>query len=232
MPLISVEDKHLTVLNLFTTDKPENQDKLIQEMTKIVDAAAYEGWMSSTVHAGVDAPGTANFIQWRSGEDLEKRYAGEEFKHRTMPVFSEITTSIRLLQNEVVHVLTSDALGGKVEIGPHRDDYTSIAVFPVAADGQDEAVDALGAGQLFLKDFPGFRANVVLKGLRARGLEGAFVVTYTQWESKESFEAFRDQAPQQQSEARKAAVARLQAVLQGAPSANTYTVVHTRAADE
>ncbi|WP_030205679.1 antibiotic biosynthesis monooxygenase [Streptomyces sp. NRRL S-87] len=232
MPFISVEDNHLTVLNLFTTDKPENQDKLIEEMTKIVNAATYEGWMSSTVHAGVDAPGTANFIQWRSGEDLEKRYEGDEFKHRTMPVFSEITTSIRLLQNEVVYVLTSDELGGKVEIGPHRDDYTSITVFTVTADGQDEAVDALGAGQEFIKDFPGFRSNVVLKGLRARGLDGTFVVTYSQWDSKEAFEAFRDQDPEQHSEARKAAVGRLRAVIEGAPTTNTYKVVHTRAAGE
>ncbi|MEK8141867.1 hypothetical protein NKH18_02060 [Streptomyces sp. M10(2022)] len=85
MPTISTEDKHLTVLNLFTTDAPEKQESLIREMRKIVDAATYEGWMSSTVHAGVDSPGTANFIQWRSGEDLEKRYSGEEFKHRTLP---------------------------------------------------------------------------------------------------------------------------------------------------
>ncbi|MFF5337815.1 antibiotic biosynthesis monooxygenase family protein [Streptomyces sp. NPDC013181] len=232
MPFISLEDNHLTVLNLFTTDKPENQDRLIEEMTKIVDAAAYEGWMSSTVHAGVDLPGTANFIQWRSGEDLEKRYSGEEFKHRTMPVFSEITTSIRLLQNEVAYVLTSDALGGKVEIGPHRDDYTCISVFTVRADGQDEAVDALGAAQEYFKDLPGFRSHVVLKGLRARGLDGTFVVSYSQWDSKEAFEAYRDQPAEEQPEARKAAVARIRAVVEGAPSTNTYQVVHTRAAGE
>lgn len=118
MPTVSVEDNHLTVLNLFTTDAPEKQDSLIQEMTKIVNAATYEGWMSSTVHAGVDSPGTANFIQWRSGEDLEKRYQGEEFKHRTLPVFGEITTSIRLLQNEIAYTLTSDGPGSEVTICP------------------------------------------------------------------------------------------------------------------
>lgn len=231
MPKISAEDKHLTVLNLFTTDAPEKQDKLIEEMTKIVDAATYEGWMSSTVHAGVQSPGTANFIQWRSGEDLEKRYAGEEFKHRTLPVFGEITTSIRLLQNEVAFVLTQPGQGGVVDIGPHRDDYTVIGVFGVQADDQDELLDALGEGQRWFLDVPGFVSHVVLKGLRARGLDGLFVVSYSQWESKEAFEAYRDQAAEQWPEDRAKAVGRVRAVATSA-DVNTYQVVHTRSAGE
>ncbi|MFF5604006.1 antibiotic biosynthesis monooxygenase family protein [Streptomyces noursei] len=231
MPKISVEDKHLTVLNLFTTDAPEKQDKLIEEMTKIVDAATYEGWMSSTVHAGVQSPGTANFIQWRSGEDLEKRYAGEEFKHRTLPVFGEITTSIRLLQNEVAFVMTQPAQGGVVDIGPHRDDYTVIGVFGVEANDQDELVDALGEGQTWFLDVPGFVSHVVLKGLRARGLDGLFVVSYSQWESKEAFEAYRDQPAEQWPEGRAKAVGRVRGVATSA-DVNTYRVAHTRSAGE
>lgn len=231
MPTISTEDKHLTVLNLFTTDTPEKQESLIREMTKIVDSAAYEGWMSSTVHAGVDSPGTANFIQWRSGEDLEKRYAGEEFKHRTLPVFGEITTSIRLLQNEVVYTLTAPSLGGKIEIGPHRDNYTVLAVFSTAEENQAELVDALGAGQDWFVDVPGFRSHIVLKGLRARGLEGSFAVSYSQWDSKEAYEAYRDQSPEEQSAGRQKAQARVRAVATSA-DVNTYRVVHTRSAGE
>ncbi|MET9857191.1 antibiotic biosynthesis monooxygenase family protein [Streptomyces sp. NPDC006450] len=232
MPFISLEDKHLTVLNLFTTDAPEKQDTLVGEMTKIVNAATYEGWMNSTVHAGVDSLGTLNFIQWRSGEDLEKRYEGEEFKHRTLPVFGEITTSIKLLQNEVAHTLTSAALGGKVEVGTHRDDYTVLGVHSVTDDGQDEAIDALGKGQEFLAEVPGFRSHVVLKGLRARGLDGKFVVSYAQWDSKEAYDAYRDQAPEQQSAERQKAQGRISAVSTEAPYINTYTVVHSRAAGE
>lgn len=232
MAFISLEDKHLTVLNLFTTDAPEKQDSLVEEMTKIVDAATYEGWMNSTVHAGVDSLGTCNFIQWRSGEDLERRYEGEEFKHRTLPVFGEITTSIKLLQNEVAYTVTSDALGGKVEIGPHRDDYTVLGVFSVTDDGQDEAIDALGKGQEFLAEVPGFRSHVVLKGLRARGLDGKFVVSYAQWDSKEAYEAYRDQASEQQSAAREKAQNRVSAVSAGDPYVNSYTVVHSRSAGE
>ena len=231
MPTISTEDKHLTVLNLFTTDAPEKQESLIREMTKIVNAAAYEGWQSSTVHAGVDSPGTANFIQWRSGEDLEKRYSADEFKHRTLPVFGEITTSIRLLQNEVVYTVTSPALGGKIEIGPHRDDYTAITVYGVAEENQAELIDALGAGQAGIADAPGFRSHVVLKGLKARGLEGSFVVSYSQWDSKEAYDAHRDQAEDTWPIGRQKAAARIKAVVTSEDS-NTYQVVHTRSAGE
>ncbi|MGF1428680.1 antibiotic biosynthesis monooxygenase family protein [Kitasatospora sp. LaBMicrA B282] len=232
MPFISVEDKHLTVLNLFTSDEPAKQDRLIEEMTKIVNAATYEGWMSSTVHAGIDGIGTLNFIQWRSGEDLEARYAGEEFNHRTLPVFSEITTSIRLMQNEVAYVLTTPALGGKVEIGPNRDDYTAFGVFPVTDEGQEDVIDALGAGQEFFTEVPGFRAHVVLRGLRARGLDGKFVISYSQWDSKEAYDAYTSVPADQQDPRRVAAQNRIRAAITGQPYLNTYKVVHTRAAGE
>ncbi|MFI7386538.1 antibiotic biosynthesis monooxygenase family protein [Streptomyces sp. NPDC049813] len=231
MPTVSVDAKHLTVLNLFTTDAPEKQDSLIQEMTKIVNAATYEGWMSSTVHAGVESPGTANFIQWRSGEDLEKRYAGEEFKHRTLPVFGEITTSIRLLQNEVVWTLTSEGPNTDLTICPKRGNYTVITIYKVDASNQDELIDALGPGQAGMQDAPGFRGHIVLKGLRARGLDGSFVVSYQQWENKEIYDGHVALAEEKWPEGRKKAQARIDAVALDVDS-NTYEVVLTRAAGD
>jgi heme-degrading monooxygenase HmoA len=231
MPTISTKDKHLTVLNLFTTDVPENQDTLIQEMSKIVNAAAYEGWMSSTVHSAVDSPGTANLIQWRSGEDLDKRYAGEEFNHRTLPVFGEITTSIRLLQNEIAYTVTHPSLGGVIEVDPKRDDYTVITVFGVAEADQAELIDALGPAQAGITDAPGFRSLAVFKGLRARGVDGSFVVLYSQWDSKASYDAYRDVPEAKRSATRQKAEARVRAVATSVDS-NTYRVVLTRRAGE
>ncbi|MFJ5265808.1 antibiotic biosynthesis monooxygenase family protein [Streptomyces sp. NPDC088387] len=230
MPSISTEDNYLTVLNLFTTDTPENQDQLLTEMQKIVDAAAYEGWISSTVHAGQDSPGTANLIQWRSGEDLQKRYSGEEFKHRTLPVFREITTAIRLLQNEIVFSQSRPGLDG-VKVSPQRDDYTAIEVYQVADADQAELLTLLGQGQDWLVNVPGYRSHSVFRGLRAMFVEGAFAVVYSQWDSKESYDAFRALPHEDKPKPRRVNDERIDA-LKTASDSNTYRVVHTRAAGE
>ncbi|OAR24057.1 Anthrone monooxygenase [Streptomyces sp. ERV7] len=227
MPKISSDDKNLTVLNLFSTDAPEKQEGLLGAMREIVDSAAYPGWMSSTVHAGVDKPGTANFIQWRSRADLEDRYDGEEFKHRTLPLFGELTTSIRLLQNEIAYSQTKSGEG--VEISPERSDYTVIAVFGVEEKNQDDLVDALGPSMKFLGDTAGYVSHTILKGIAARGLEGSFVVSYSQWESKEAFDAYQATAQDAKPAARQEAERRTGSLLTSVDS-NTYRVVHTRAA--
>ncbi|MET9520006.1 antibiotic biosynthesis monooxygenase [Streptomyces sp. NPDC002994] len=230
MPKIAADGQHLTVLNLFSTDADEKQVKLLAAMREIVDSAAYEGWISSTVHAGQDKPGTANFIQWRSTEDLESRYAGEEFKHRTLPLFGEITTSIRLLQNEIAFTQHKPELGA-TEISPDRDDYTAIELFGVAEEDQENLIDALGGSQEWLLDVPGYRTHTVLRGLRARGIEGKFVVVYSQWDSKEAYDAFRAQRESERSPERQKVDARVAAV-QTWQDENTYRVVHTRNAGE
>ncbi|MFI1170361.1 antibiotic biosynthesis monooxygenase family protein [Streptomyces melanogenes] len=229
MPKISAEDKNLTVLNLFTTDAPEKQEGLLGAMREIVDSAAYPGWMSSTVHAGVDKPGTANFIQWRSRADLEDRYNAEEFEHRTLPLFGELTTSIRLLQNEIGYSQAKS--GDKVEISPARGDYTVITVFGVEEKNQDDLVDALGPSMKFLDDVPGYVSHTVLKGIAARGLEGSFVVSYSQWENKEAFDAYQAVPQGDKPAARQDAEKRTGSLLTSVDS-NTYQVVHTRAAGE
>ncbi|MFJ4691873.1 antibiotic biosynthesis monooxygenase [Streptomyces sp. NPDC088766] len=231
MPHISAQDKHLTVLNLFTTDQPDKQDRLIQEMRKIVDTAAFDGWISSTVHAGQDSPGTANLIQWRSGEDLEKRYAGEEFKHRTLPVFQDITTSIRLLQSEIVYTQRHPSQGDTTEISPDRDDHTVIEIFTVAEGHQDELVAELGQGRSWLAEVPGYRSHSVFKGLRARFLDGPFAVVYSQWASKEDYDAHRNQADADKTEDRRKSEARIDALKTGSDW-NSYRVIHTRGAGQ
>ncbi|MGW7367055.1 antibiotic biosynthesis monooxygenase [Streptomyces sp. NPDC054841] len=231
MPKIAADGKHLTVLNLFSTDAPEKQESLLGAMREIVDSAAFDGWISSTVHSGQDKPGTANFIQWRSTEDLEARYAGEEFKHRTLPLFREITTSIRLLQNEVAFTQQAPALGGVTEISPDRDDYTVIEIYGVAENDQDDLIDALGPSQEWLLEVAGYRTHTVLRGLRARGLDGTFVVSYSQWDGKESYDRFRDLPEAERSAARQKTDVRV-AALATSHDWNTYRVVHSRSAGQ
>ncbi|HWE90919.1 MAG TPA: antibiotic biosynthesis monooxygenase [Pseudonocardiaceae bacterium] len=229
MPMISEQDSYLTVVNLFSTDVPEKQDRLLAAMREIVDSAAFPGWISSTVHSGRDLPGTANFIQWRSGEDLEARYAGEEFKHRTLPVFTDMTTSIKLLQTRPVFTQRHPALGDVLEISPNRDDYTVIELIGVTAADQDDLVDAVGPGQDWLLDVPGYRSHAVLRGLAARGVDGVFVVVYSQWDGKESYDAFRAAPDARKSPGRQKTEARV-AALATSREQNTYNVVHTRSA--
>lgn len=226
MPIISPESGHLTVLNLFTTDTPDKQERLLGAMREIVDAAAYPGWISSTVHSGQDKLGTANYIQWRSGEDLEARYAGEEFKHRTLPLFTEITTSIKLLQTEIAFTQHHPSLA-HTEINPANDDYTVIDVYTVAADDQDDLVTALGVAQDWLLGTPGYRSHTVLRGLRARGLDDVFVATYAQWADKAAYDAYRNLPDDDQPGDRQKNHIRLDA-LTTSHEWNTYRVVHSR----
>jgi heme-degrading monooxygenase HmoA len=231
MPYIATADEEpiLTVLNLFTTDVSEKQDMLIGEMRRIVDTAAFPGWISSTVHSGQEKPGTANFIQWRSGKDLEERYQGDEFRHRTIPMFGEMTTSMRLTRNQVVHTQRHPSLGAVTEISPDRDDYTVIEFYGVAAPDQDALAAAVGPDQSWLLDTPGYRSHTVLRGLGARGFDGLFVLVYSQWDSREAYEAYRDQPESEQPAARTATRKRTDA-LATSYDYNTYRVVHTRSA--
>jgi heme-degrading monooxygenase HmoA len=229
MPYIATatEAPILTVLNLFTTDVTEKQDMLLGEMRRIVDTAAFPGWISSTVHSGQDKPGTANFIQWRSGTDLEERYKGDEFRHRTVPMFGEMTTSMRLTRNQVAFTQRHPSLGDVTEISPDRDDYTVIEFYGVAGQDQEELVEALGPKQVWLLDTPGYRSHTVLRGLGARGYDGPFVLVYSQWGSKEAYDAYRAEA--ERPAGRLKTDERI-ATLKTSYDYNTYRVVHTRSA--
>lgn len=229
MPRITADGSHLTVLNLFTTDTLQKQESLLEAMREIVDSAAYPGWISSTVHSGEDSPGTANFIQWRSTEDLEARYAGEEFKHRTLPLFREITTSIRLLQNEVAHTRQKSGAPALTEIAPDRDDYTAIEILGVEQEDQEELVRSLGEERDWLDGVPGFRTHTVLRGLRGRGIEGSFVVSYSQWDDKESYDAFVS-APESEKTAERKDNEKRVDELATYRDGNTYRVTHSRSA--
>jgi heme-degrading monooxygenase HmoA len=243
MPFINPEDGYLTVINLFKTDTSERADRLVNEMRSVVDTAAFPGWVSSTVHQGRQKLGTANFIQWRGKQDLESRYADDKFKHRTVPVFREITTFIRLMQTEVELSRRHPAQGDVTEISPSRDDYTVLEVLGVEPADQDSLIAALGTAYDWLVDVPGYRSQSVLRGIRSRAPEGSrgdmtaigtdhdFVVVYSQWDSKQTFDAFRALAGDKQSAARRKTQDKLNS-LTTAADWNGYRVVHSRSATQ
>jgi heme-degrading monooxygenase HmoA len=241
MPFINPENGYLTVINLFKTDTPQRVDRLVSEMRAIVDTAAFPGWISSTVHQGQDRLGTANFIQWRGKQDLESRYADDQFKHRTVPVFREITTFVRLMQTEVELSQRCPSLDDVIEISPDRDDYTVIEILGVEPENQNALIAAIGSAHGWLAETPGYRSQSVLRGIRSRGPEGTggdltaigtdndFVVVYSQWDHKESYDAFRGLPEQQQDAARRQTQEKRNS-LTTASDWNTYRVVHTRSA--
>jgi Antibiotic biosynthesis monooxygenase len=226
MAFISTDDGYLTVLNLFETDTPDGQERLLKVMREIIDTADYHGWISSTLHGGHDAFGTANYIQWRSTADLEARYAGEKFRHETIPLFDELSTSIKLLKTEVVFTQRHRTLAGVTEITPHRDDYTIIIVFDVEPKNQKALVDTLALPDEWLMAVPGYRSHAIL-----RGLDGTFVVNYAQWATKQAYDAFHNlpegQRPRDVQEARLRARS-----LAASRWSNSYYVVHTRSAQQ
>lgn len=225
MPLISPDDGHLTVFNLFETDTREGQERVVDAMKDIVDNATYPGWISSTVHAGVDTPGTLNHIQWRDLAALEARYAGGRFKNRTVPLFNELATSVRLLKTEMEFTQHSRGLGESIEISPKRDDYTVLVLLGVEPENQKELLDTLAKPDEWLKTVPGYRSHTYY-----RGLDGTFVVNYAQWESKESYDAFHtlpeDERPTDVREGRVRARS-----LARSRWANSFRAVHSRSAE-
>lgn len=245
MPVISSDNDYLTVVNLFGTDSPDKQDRLLGAMQEIVDTAAYPGWISSTVHSGQDKYGTANFIQWRSSEDLEARYRGEEFRHHTVPLFSELTNYLNLLQTKVTFTYQMSTLGDEIEISPERDDYVVIEVLGVAPEDQGELIAALEQSPAWLAESPGFRSYSVLRGLRAKGVghgagvpltesglpDGGFVVVYSQWDGKDSYDSFRTLPVNRHPAGRQKLQGRLDTLLVS-NDWNTYRVWHSRSAGQ
>ncbi|MEU1185865.1 antibiotic biosynthesis monooxygenase [Streptomyces sp. NPDC005820] len=225
MPLIKPDDGYLTLFNLFETATTEGQDRVVDEMKKIVDNATYPGWISSTVHAGVDTPGTLNFIQWRDLAALEARYAGEKFKTKTVPLFNQLATSARLLKTELEFTQHHPDLGDSIEVSPKRDDYTVFVLLNVEPENQKELLDTLAKPDEWLKTVPGYRSHTYF-----RGIDGTFIANYAQWDSKELYDAFHTLPEEQRPADVREGRLRARNLATGR-FANSFRAVHTRSAE-
>ncbi|MFF2142301.1 antibiotic biosynthesis monooxygenase family protein [Kitasatospora sp. NPDC058190] len=221
MPIIEPENGSLTVFNLFNTTDSEKQKILLDAMRGIIAKANYPGWRSSTLHAGVARPCAANYIQWRSIDDLKERYDGENFKHNTVPYFTDLTTSVHLLKTEVVSVQTKDG-GSLAEIGPDRDDFTVIVLMGCDPKHQSELVSMFEKPDSWMRQVPGYRSHSIL-----RALDGDMVVNYAQWDDAASYEAFHTMPEEQRPAHDRRMRARGKSLLTSRES-NTYEVVFSR----
>lgn len=225
MPIIRPDNGALTVFNLFNTTDAEKQATLLDAMRGIIANANYPGWRSSTLHAGIEKPCAANYIQWRSVEDLRERYDGENFKHNTVSYFTELTTTVQLLKTEVISVQAAEP-DAEVEIGPERDDFTVIVIMGCAPADQAELVGLLSRPDEWMRERPGYRSHSIL-----RGLEGDVVVTYAQWADQQSYERFHTMPEQDRPEHDRTMRARGRTLLTSRDS-NTYEVVFARSRDQ
>ncbi|MCX4870381.1 antibiotic biosynthesis monooxygenase [Streptomyces sp. NBC_00257] len=226
MPLISPDDGHLTVFNLFETDTVPLQENVLDAMRDIIDNADYPGWISSTLHAGVDEPGTVNYIQWRSAADLQARYEGQKFQRRTVPLFHKLARTVRLLKTELAFTQHHPSLDGGIEISPQRDDYTVLIVLDTKPEDQRELLDTLTEPDEWIKTVPGYRSHTYF-----RGVDGTFVVNYAQWESKELYDAFHTLPEEKRPAGIRNGRNRARSLVTGR-QANTYRVTHSRSAKD
>ncbi|QIS18476.1 antibiotic biosynthesis monooxygenase family protein [Nocardia terpenica] len=241
MPFIDLNSGNLIVVNMFKTDSSDKRDRLLEATNAIVDSADYPGWVSSTVHLGQDKLATLNLIQWKSIEALQEWYAGEIFKHHDMSVYLEMTTLARLLQSEVALIQQHPATDSNVvEISPDRDDFTTVEILDVEQRSQRKLIDAISAGHEWLIETPGYRSQSVLRGVLSRSANAvrgfqtvetdrSFLIIYSQWASKDDFDAFRTTPEHKKSPVQRAMEIKRNA-LTASSDWNTYTVVNANSA--
>jgi quinol monooxygenase YgiN len=69
MTVISKENNYLTLINVFTVD-PSNQQKLVELLTlATATVRQVPGFVSSSLHRGLDGTKVTMYAQWRSQED-------------------------------------------------------------------------------------------------------------------------------------------------------------------
>jgi len=72
MTKISKDQKLVTFINVFTTE-PANQQKLIEILAHVTETSVRKakGFISSSLHRGLDGTKVTMYAQWRSMEDYQ-----------------------------------------------------------------------------------------------------------------------------------------------------------------
>jgi len=72
MPALSNDDKVVTLINVFTVE-PANQQRLIDLLTLATEGTVRhaKGFISASLHRGIDGTKVTMYSQWRSAEDYQ-----------------------------------------------------------------------------------------------------------------------------------------------------------------
>jgi heme-degrading monooxygenase HmoA len=78
---------YVTLINVFTV-KPEDQDQLVDMLTKATDGAMSKipGFISANIHKSADGTRVANYAQWRSAQDFEAMMKMPEAQAHMAPI--------------------------------------------------------------------------------------------------------------------------------------------------
>jgi len=72
VPVISKSQKFVTLINVFTVE-PANQQKLLELLERATDVSVRHapGFISASLHRGLDGTKVTMYAQWRSVEDYQ-----------------------------------------------------------------------------------------------------------------------------------------------------------------
>ncbi len=88
MTTISSSRKLLTLINVFTVE-PANQQRLLELLARATETSVRQpGFISSSLHRGLDGTKVTMYAQWRSAED----YQAMRENPAPLPYFQEALT--------------------------------------------------------------------------------------------------------------------------------------------
>jgi heme-degrading monooxygenase HmoA len=178
MSFIRTEDGYLTLFNIFHTENPEGQQRLIDQWRSLPPANTQPGLVSGNFHVSLDGRSVINYAQWESQAAYDAFIAETATRAR----LNESLSFSRMdnLVCEVVHTWSP-----VLEISLQDARFTVVIVLATDPQNQDEVLKEMINDDPGLADVPGYVSHAV-----HRGLSGEHVIKYAQWQSEASLHAF------------------------------------------
>jgi heme-degrading monooxygenase HmoA len=104
MPLISKQQRMLTLINTFTV-APERQEEVINLLIETTDKVMKRlpGFVSANIHRGLDGRHVANYAQWRTRDAFEAMLRNPEAQAH-MREIAQIANAEPLLYEVAEHI--------------------------------------------------------------------------------------------------------------------------------
>ncbi|MEJ1202781.1 MULTISPECIES: antibiotic biosynthesis monooxygenase family protein [unclassified Streptomyces] len=178
MSSIRVEDGYFTLFNIFHTDGPEGQQRLMDQWRGLPPAHTQPGLVSGNFHPSLDGKSVVNYAQWESEEayDAFRAESGTRRRLGEALAYSRMDS----VACEVVHTWEP-----VVELSVDKPCFTVAIVVTAPAERQAEVLREMTHDDPDLGETPGYVNHAV-----HRGLTGEHVIKYAQWRDEESFRAF------------------------------------------